>query len=140
MSKGEANNNSLSPLWLSYVCNELRVFGEFSTLNKKIENFPSNLTELIVQIMNRVNLDFGENAVIDIMCFICISSNGIPENEMCPLLQSCGHTINRLECSQIGINLKNFLNLNSQYSCQVLRFSDRRIYTVISVYNFIPIY
>jgi hypothetical protein len=66
LSKSESNNNTLSPLWLSYVCNELKIFGEFSTINKKIEKFPIDQTELIVQILNRVNADFPNNIVIDV--------------------------------------------------------------------------
>jgi hypothetical protein len=68
MAKAESNNNSLSPLWLSYVCNEMRIFGEFSTITKKIESSPIDLTELIIQIMRRVNADFKDNLVIDVLC------------------------------------------------------------------------
>jgi hypothetical protein len=67
LSKAHKKNNGfLSPLWLSYVCNELKIFGEFSTINKKIENFPIDHTELIVQILKRVNADFPKNLVIDV--------------------------------------------------------------------------
>jgi hypothetical protein len=66
LSKAHLNNDTLSPLWLSYVCNELRIFGEFTTINKKIENLPIDLTELIVQIFNRVNTDFKDNIIIDV--------------------------------------------------------------------------
>lgn len=51
------------PLWLSIVCNELRVFGEFSTINRKIEQIPLDLDLLVENIVERVNSDFRENIV-----------------------------------------------------------------------------
>ena len=66
LNKADLNNNSLSPLWLSYVCNEMRIFGEFTTINKKIENFPIDFTELIKQIIYRINTDFRDNIVLDV--------------------------------------------------------------------------
>ena len=66
LTKAEKNNDSFSALWLSYICNELRFFGEFATVNKKIENFPIGITELILQILKRVNSDFRDNIVIDV--------------------------------------------------------------------------
>ncbi len=66
MAKAESNNDSLSPLWLSYTCHEMRVFGEFATITNKIENLPIDLTELVIQILRRVNADFKDNVVIDV--------------------------------------------------------------------------
>jgi hypothetical protein len=150
MAKAESNNNRLSPLWLSFVCNEMRIFGEFSTITKKIENSPIDLNELIVQILNRVNVDFKENVVIDvslkklsieksivymlshlllikILCIICVSENGIPENEISQLLEAYGHQLNRLEWSQISVSLKQFVTQSSYGVAQVVRFNNRRL-------------
>lgn len=54
------------PLWLSYVCNELRVFGEFSMVNKKIEQLPADLEGLMAHIFNRINSDFRDNIVHEV--------------------------------------------------------------------------
>lgn len=35
-------------------------------MTKKIENFPIDKSELLVQIINRINSDFQENIVIDV--------------------------------------------------------------------------
>lgn len=55
------------PLWLSYVCNELRVFGDFATINKKIEQLPIDMEELCGNIINRINSDFRNNLVREVI-------------------------------------------------------------------------
>lgn len=54
------------PLWLSYVCNELRVFGEFATINRKIEQLPAELEGLMAHIFDRINSDFRDNIVKEV--------------------------------------------------------------------------
>lgn len=58
------------PLWLSYICNELRVFGEFATINRKIEQLPSDMESLISNIVSRINSDFRDNIVIEVL-YVC---------------------------------------------------------------------
>lgn len=57
---------ALLPLWLSFACNELRIFGEFTTLTKRIEQLPDNLDALIKFIINRINTDFEGDVVIEV--------------------------------------------------------------------------
>lgn len=62
-------------LWLTYVCNELRVFGEFATINKKIEQFPTDLEALMGNIFDRINSDFKNNIVQEVKhCFESLPS------------------------------------------------------------------
>lgn len=57
------SNEGFSPLWLNFACHELKIFGEFTTLNKKIENLPNDLYGIIADILERVNKEFGNNLV-----------------------------------------------------------------------------
>jgi hypothetical protein len=58
------------PLWLSFSCNELKVFGEFATITDKIAKLPGSLTELIKQIINRVNAEFEDDIVVEVLTLI----------------------------------------------------------------------
>ncbi len=42
------------PLWLSMACEDLRVFGDFATLTKKVKKLPQSLEGLIGQILDRL--------------------------------------------------------------------------------------
>lgn len=54
------------PLWLSLACNELRIFGEFTTISQKIEQLPVDLNDLISQIISRINSEFSNNSIKDV--------------------------------------------------------------------------
>ena len=41
-------------LWLSYASEELRVFGDFATLTRKIEGLPETLPGLLSHILDRL--------------------------------------------------------------------------------------
>lgn len=69
LAKSDQTNNVLAPQWLFHISNELKIFGEFTTVTKKIENFPIGLDELVVQILMRINSDFKNNVVIDVSFF-----------------------------------------------------------------------
>ena len=52
------------PLWLSFACNELRIFGEFTQINNKIKDLPNDLYELIKNVLNRINTELNEKDLI----------------------------------------------------------------------------
>lgn len=60
------SDSTMSPLWLSYVCNELRVFGEFTTVSKRIEQMSLDLKEILLQIIERINSDFRDNIIKEV--------------------------------------------------------------------------
>lgn len=62
----EKTSEKKNPLWLSCVCNELRIFGEFTTINKKIQNFPVKLVDLIETIIERINSDFSNDIIKEV--------------------------------------------------------------------------
>ena len=42
------------PLWMTLMCEELRVFGDFQTINKKINEMPDSLNRLFGVIFVRL--------------------------------------------------------------------------------------
>lgn len=59
---------------------------------------------------------------------------GLPENEIPNLLSHSGHAINRLEWSQIYLNLRNFLRTLQQDNTQLIRFSNYRYRQIVFDY------
>ncbi|CAF0741223.1 unnamed protein product [Brachionus calyciflorus] len=127
----EKSSNNLSPLWLSFVCYELRIFGEYTTIDKKIQNLPFNLSELIKNIINRINMDFPNNIIKEVLCLIGISRNGLPENEIYLLLKSIGFDTNRLEWAQMSRSLKIFLNFSFFQKSYLVEIKHKRVKKVI---------
>jgi hypothetical protein len=56
-------NDAVTPLWLNFACFELRVFGDHSTLSRKIEELPDTVTGLLSHIFTRLNKEFGDDLV-----------------------------------------------------------------------------
>ena len=64
LSKSKEN---FSPLWLNFACNELRIFGEFTTITQKIEQLPEDLSDLISSIMKRIDSEFPSNTISEVL-------------------------------------------------------------------------
>lgn len=48
------HSSSHLPIWLSIVCLEMRVFGDFATISNKIRDFPDDLDELMKSVLERL--------------------------------------------------------------------------------------
>ena len=57
------------PLWLTFACNELRVFGEFSMVTDKIKQMPHDLDDLIKYIIKRINSEFNDDLIVEVSFF-----------------------------------------------------------------------
>ena len=69
MSKGK---NKFSPLWLSLACNELRIFGEFTTVTKMIEDLPEDLDGLVSSIIKRIDSEASNNSIREVFRLVLI--------------------------------------------------------------------
>jgi hypothetical protein len=56
----------VSPFWLSFACNELRIFGEFATLTKKIELMPRVENDLIRDVLTRINFELKDELIYEV--------------------------------------------------------------------------
>ena len=141
------------PLWLSFSCNELKVFGEFATITKKIAELPDELVELIKHIINRVNSEFKDDLIIEVLqiflsifisilifliyemktlCLIMVSQKGIPEGEALDMLNSLfeNKNIDKLTWSQILLALKPFILFSVMENTQIIRLIHDRLIDV----------
>ena len=60
LSKG---NDVLLPLWLNFACYELKIFGDYLTLNNKIDEMPNTVESLIGYIFLRLNKEFEDDLI-----------------------------------------------------------------------------
>lgn len=74
-----------NPLFLLVALNELQGFGSFEFLNERIRRFPDKgdtVTDIFIQVLERLREDFNPLLVDEIMSFIALSRFGLSENEL----------------------------------------------------------
>eukprot|EP01105_Mastigella_eilhardi_P002345 TRINITY_DN1285_c0_g1_i11.p1 TRINITY_DN1285_c0_g1~~TRINITY_DN1285_c0_g1_i11.p1 ORF type:complete len:1040 (+),score=182.05 TRINITY_DN1285_c0_g1_i11:363-3122(+) len=76
------------PLFLRSLLEELRVHGNFELLNAKVRWYleAPSAVELFVKILQRLEQDYGEALVREVMCLIFVSRRGVSENELLSIL------------------------------------------------------
>ena len=77
-----------NPLYVLVALEELRVFGKFNELKKRIEQIPLNLPGLFDQVLERIEDDFSEPLVRDCMALIACGRQGMTAEELQELLSS----------------------------------------------------
>ncbi len=65
MSKSNSNKK-FSPLWLKFACNELRIFGEYTTVTKKIEELSLDMDILVTDIIKRIDFEFQNKSIKEV--------------------------------------------------------------------------
>ncbi|PVD30644.1 hypothetical protein C0Q70_09917 [Pomacea canaliculata] len=96
IGKGDSGN----PLYLSIACEELRVFGEFRNLTKKITSLPDDLLGLLKLVIERTTKEYGGDLMKTSLCLIETSRFGLDEEELLHLLPS-----KSVSCDQSGEDL-----------------------------------
>ena len=43
-----------NPLWMSLMCEELRIFGDFRMMDKKLEGLPSSMDKFLANVVDRL--------------------------------------------------------------------------------------
>jgi hypothetical protein len=129
MNKILEKNPSFSPLWLTLACNELKVFGEFTTVTLKIEMLSPELDGLILNIIKRIDSDISNDLIRELFCLLSASQSGLPENEIALLLKQPteNSNINRLESAHILRTLKTFLRIINHQNIQLISFIHMRL-------------
>lgn len=76
-----------SPLFLKAVLEELRVYGDYETLGKRVKGLLNlNEVEIFENIFERCERDYGDY-VKDLLCLITLSKDGVTEQELLDLLR-----------------------------------------------------
>lgn len=127
----DKKGSSKLPLWLSFACNELRVFGEFTTVTKKIQEFPEEFDNLIAHVIQRINSEIKNNLVDETLCLLHVSEFGLPEQEVPKLLNKFyDFEIDKLTWSDIVRNIKPFILVSSINSSQIMRLMHDSLHRV----------
>lgn len=59
-----SHRGSALPMWLAVSCEELRVYGDFRSLSKKINTLPESLDGLVEEVLSRL-LDEDETGLMN---------------------------------------------------------------------------
>eukprot|EP00094_Tigriopus_californicus_P004234 TCALIF_04081-PA protein Name:"Similar to Tep1 Telomerase protein component 1 (Rattus norvegicus)" AED:0.30 eAED:0.29 QI:0/0.3/0.18/0.63/1/1/11/0/2784 len=79
VSKRDASN----PAYLSLLTNEMAGFGVFEDLQSKLSMAGNTMSELLSQILERLEIDLNEELVANAMCCLALSAKlGLTENEL----------------------------------------------------------
>jgi telomerase protein component 1 len=84
------NEATRNPLFLQTALEELRGFGSFEQLNRRIAAFPregDTLTALFQQVIRRLAEDFDPDAVTDVLSLLTCARRGLSERELLDLTE-----------------------------------------------------
>ena len=83
-----SKKDSSRPLFLAGACEELRVFGDYDRLGEKIQSLPETIPQLFIEILSRLERDFGQTLVQAALSLIACSRGGLYEDELRVILEN----------------------------------------------------
>ena len=75
-------NKERSPLYFKAACEALRQYGIYESLTKYIKLLPNDVPQLFDFLLDQWSKDHGVQLIEDVASYICLSPNGILENEI----------------------------------------------------------
>ncbi len=122
------NPATRNPLFLTVALEELRGFGSFDDLNRRIAGFPSTddaLAALFRQVIERLATDFDAATVQDVLCTLACSRRGLAERELLDLIEGPAVPIERSEGDLFPLlrQLRPFLQMRGS----LLDFANRHL-------------
>lgn len=87
------NPATANPLFLLVALEELRGFGSYEQLNRRIETFPRDgetVTALFRQVIERLERDFNREAVHSLLTLLATAKQGLSDRELLDLLEGTG--------------------------------------------------
>ena len=119
-----SDERSVTPLFLRTVVEELRVFGVYEDLDRRIDDVlaSNNLDDLFQHILARMEADYGPDLVQQSMSYLWASRSGLTESELLELLnreaspdgRAPAH-VNRLDLSAFLLALDYHLMRNAGF-------------------------
>ena len=115
--------DAIIPLYLTIICEELRVFGEFNQLDSKLNEFSERVSELLGQVLQRFENEHGIDLVKRSLSLLESSRFGLLEEELLSILN-----ISRFQWGELFLSLQFFLRpIGSNDNEKVLDFFHRQI-------------
>ncbi|XP_040208072.1 telomerase protein component 1-like [Rana temporaria] len=110
-------SSSANPLWLSLACEELRVFGVFEMLTKKIIEFPDSLQGLLESIIQRLVQEDQSNHVKKLLCLLHCCQEGVVERDLQGAMSSLdgGEEIPTMHWASFRRTLSSLLRVGRDY-------------------------
>ncbi|CAF0883848.1 unnamed protein product [Adineta steineri] len=82
------NKGSEHPLYLSYLCENLRQFGDYSLVTKRLKTYPQTIDELLDVLLNEVSATIANQTLVDAFFKLLIAANvGILESDLVQMLE-----------------------------------------------------
>ena len=82
LSKRDAN----IPLYLHLACEEVRMFGVFEEVSTFLRKMPATIATLLQEVLNRLEIEHGQELLSAALTMLCIVRNGLKEQEMAEIL------------------------------------------------------
>ena len=111
--------------------------GEFTTINQKIVQLSGDLDGLLCDIIKRIITDYRDGLIKEVLCYLEISNQGIPENEGVLLFEELN--IDRLTWSQILRSFSSLIKFSSFYGSKLVFIAHKRI-RMVSILFFLKFY
>jgi len=82
-----------NPLYILVALDELRLYGEFESLERRIGVLPATVAGLFSQVLERIEADLGSPLVRDCMCYVACGRGGAAAGELQALLKAQVRTV-----------------------------------------------
>lgn len=127
-----SNPATTNPLFLLVALEELRGFGSFKQLNRRIELLPSEgdtVTALFNQVIDRLEDDFDRSVVRALLSLLASARRGLSERELLDLIEGAGIAISQSKSDLFAVlrQIRSYL----QHRGQLLDFFHRNFYKAV---------
>ena len=78
------NKGAEQPLYLSYVCENLRQFGDYSLVTKRLQSYPPNIDELQNLLLDEAFTIIDNQLLVD-----AVSENSYSKKEIADCIRRC---------------------------------------------------
>lgn len=68
------NKGSQHPLYLSYICENLRQFGDYSLVTKRLKTYPQTIDELLNVLLDEVVTIIEPSILVDAVSSMALNS------------------------------------------------------------------
>ena len=132
------NPATANPLFLLVALEELRGFGSYEQLGRRIELFPKGddaVTKLFIQVLERLQDEFDPATVYDVLTFLASARRGLSDRELLDIIESTSVAIDQSESDLFPIlrQLRPYL----QHRGELRDFFHRGLYKAVSE-QFLP--
>ncbi len=133
-----SNPATQNPLFLLVALEELRGFGSFEQLNRRIEQFPRGeeaVTELFVQVIHRLQDEFDEFTVYEVLSLLASARRGLSDRELLDLIE--GTSVAMTDSSSDLFPILRQLRPYLQHRGELRDFFHRNLYKAVDQ-QFLP--